>query len=179
MVGTQGTLNTVVKCFSFESIRIYNESESWSIIGMAIPSGNTYNFTYYQDSDNPFGSVYPSYTMETQATKEIPLSNNIEVFIVFSQGAYSATGTFYMPSTMSDGQCVTFKDYKDASSTSNISLNATTGKTIDGGNASVPLNTNGLVKRYVFVDSLLELIGLKKIFRVYFHRVFFHLIYFI
>ena len=115
--------------------------------------------------------------METQATKEIPPSNNIEVFIVFSQGAYSATGTFYMPSTMSDGQCVTFKDYKDASSTSNISLNATTGKTIDGGNASVPLNTNGLVKRYVFVDSLLELIGLKKYFGFIF-RVFFHLIYF-
>ena len=83
-VGTQGVLNTVVL---FGSNRIYEGNDSWSSVSLPIPSGNTYKFTYYESSGNPWDldNVYPSYTRETQATTEIPSNNNIEVFLVFSQ----------------------------------------------------------------------------------------------
>ena len=59
--------------------------------------------------------------METLTTTEIPLNNNIEIFLIFSiGGGYTTTGTLYMPSAISDGQCITFKDYNGALSTSNI-----------------------------------------------------------
>ena len=120
---------------SFGSNRIYNDSDSWSIVSLPIPSGSTYKFTCYHTAENPWDidNVYPSYTMETRQgflTTKIPLNNNIEVFLVFSiGGGYTTTGTFYMPSAISDGQCLTFKDYNGALSTSNIVLEATTGKT--------------------------------------------------
>jgi len=78
---------------------------------------------------------------------------------VFSIGGYNTTGTFHMLSTISDGQCITFKDYNGALSTSQIVLKATSGKTIEG-NSSVTLNANLIIKKYVFVDSLSELTSL-------------------
>ena len=57
-----------------------------------------------------------------------------------------------MPSTISDGQTITFKDYNGALSTSQISLKTTAG-TLNG-NTSVTLNRNSLVKKYVYVGSI-------------------------
>ena len=151
-------LNTVVL---FGSNRIYDDYDSWSSVSLPIPSGNTYKLTYYA-SGNPWDveNSYPSYTMETLTTSEIPLNNNIEVFLVFSiGGGYTTTGTFYMPSAISDGQCLTFKDYNGALSTSNIVLMATSGKTING-NSSITLNTNSIISKYVYVDSMLELMSI-------------------
>ena len=117
-------LNAVIL---FESNRIYNEYDSWSSVSLPLPSGNTYKLTYYHTAGNPFDieNSYPSYTVETLLGTEKPLNNNIEVFLVFSiGGGYTTTGTFYMPSAISDGQCLTFKDYNGALSTSNIVLKA-------------------------------------------------------
>ena len=123
-VGTQGVLNTVVL---FGSNRIYNDSDSWWMVSLPIPSGNTYKLTYYDSSGNPWDVdiVYPSYTMETLPSTEIPLNNNIEVFLVFSiGGGYTTTGTFYKPSTISDGQCITFKElYRRIINKSNCTKN--------------------------------------------------------
>ena len=49
-------------------------------------------------------TLHASYTMETQATTDTPLNNNIEAFMVFSEGVHVSVGTFYMPGSMSDGQ---------------------------------------------------------------------------
>ena len=80
--------------------------------------------------------------------------------MVFSEGVHVSVGTFYMPGSMSDGQFQFFiyKDYNSTLSTSQIALKATAGKTIDG-NSSVTLDTNGLVKRFCYVDGMLELLG--------------------
>ena len=64
-----------------------------------------------------------------------------------------------MPSAISDGQCLTFKDYNGALSTSNIVLKATSGKTING-NSSITLNTNSIISKYVYIDSMLELMSI-------------------
>ena len=115
-VGTQGVLNTVVL---FGSNRIYSDYDSWSSVSLPIPSGNTYKLRYYA-SGNPWDveNSYPSYSMEALSGTDIPLNNNIEVFLVFSIGGGCTTsGTFFMPSTISDGQCITFKDYNGALST--------------------------------------------------------------
>ena len=129
-------------------------------VSLPIPSVNTYKLTYYA-SGNPWDveNSYPSYTMETLTTTEIPLNNNIEVFLVFSIGGGYTTGTFYIPSAISDGQCLTFQDYNGALSTSNIVVKATSGKAIDG-NSSITLNTNSIISKYVYVDSMLELMSL-------------------
>ena len=111
--------------FYFGSNRIYNDYDSWSIVSLPIPSGNTHKLTYYESSGNPWDvdNIYPAYTMETLSGIDIPLNNKIEVFLTFSiNGGYTTTGKFYMPSAISDGQCITFKDYNGALSTSNIVL---------------------------------------------------------
>ena len=115
------------------------------MVSLPLPSGNTYKFTYYHTAGNPWdvNNENPSYSMETLPSTEIPLNNNIEVFLVFSiGGGYTTSGTFFMPSAISDGQCITFKDYNGG--TSNIVLKATSGKTINGG-SSVTLNTNSSI----------------------------------
>ena len=159
--GTQGVLNTVVL---FGSNRIYNDYDSWSSVSLPIPTGNTYKYTYYHKAGNPWDidNIYPSCSMETLSGTEIPLNNNIEIFLIFSiGGGYTTPGTLYMPSAISDGQCITFKDYNGALSTSNIVLKATTGKTING-NSSITLHntTNSMISKYVYADSMLELISL-------------------
>ena len=62
-----------------------------------------------------------------------------------------------MPSCVSDGQCITFKDYNGSLSPSNIVLKATARKSI-GGNSSVTLNSKGLGKRLAYVDGISNLI---------------------
>ena len=59
IVGTQ-TNNTIVK---FGSNWIYTANATGSAIGSALTVNTTYILTYYATAGNPFGTNYPSYTM--------------------------------------------------------------------------------------------------------------------
>ena len=78
---------------------------------------------------------------------------------MFSIGGYNTTGTFHILSTISDGQCITFKDHNGALSTSQIVSKATSGKT-NNRNSSITLNTNSVKSKYVYVNSMSELMSM-------------------
>ena len=96
------------------------------------------------------------------------MSNNIDCFIILSTGSYTTLlryyvyttlAEFYMPDTMQDGQMITFKDFVGSLASSSIRVHATSGNTIDG-SAYVDLNTEYIVKRFVYSSDLSDLMTL-------------------
>ena len=69
VVGTQIN-NTIAK---FGSNWIYTASATGGSIGTALNVNTTYTLTYYATAGNPWGTNYPSYTMNIYSPNAIPL----------------------------------------------------------------------------------------------------------
>ena len=143
VVGTQ-TNNTDVK---FGSNWIYTANGSGGAygVGSTVNNNTTYLFTYYATAGNPWGTNYPSYTMNIYSPNAIPLNNFIDCYILLTNMTYSCVGTVEMPHGMLNGQQIIFKDYNLSLNVTQLRLQRIDTSTVDK-TISVTLNSAGLVK---------------------------------
>ena len=119
----------------------------------------TYALTYYATAGNPFGTNYPSYTMNIYSVNAIPLNNFIDCYILLTNMTYSCIGTVEMPHGMLNGQQIIFKDYNLSLNVTQLKLQRIDSSTVDK-TISVTLNTTGLVNRYVYNSLYNDLISI-------------------
>ena len=79
----------------------------------------------------------------------IPLTTNIDCYILLTNMTYSCVGIVEMPHGMVNGQQIMFKDYNLSLNVTQLRLQRIDSSTVDK-TISVALNTAGLVKRYVY-----------------------------
>ena len=155
VVGTV-TNNTIVK---FGSNWIYTANATGGSIGSAFTVNTNYALTYYATAGNPWGTNYPSYTMNIYPANAIPLNNFIHCYILLTNMTYSCVGICEMPHGMINGQQIVFKDYTLGLNVTQLKLQRIDSSTVDK-TISVTLNTAGLVKRYVYNSLYNDLISI-------------------
>ena len=95
--------------------------------------GYTYKLTFYQSSGNPWGSSYPSWTMETINTP-IPMKNNVDLYVINTNGYNTINGTLLLPTSLVNGQTFRFLDVGGKMGTTRIVISSTNNVKILGGN---------------------------------------------
>jgi len=100
-----GTIGSNQIGISFGINYIYTGSGSYAI--QQSFGTSTIVLTYYASSGNPWGSSYPSYCMSVVGSGELPLNNNVDLFLVYSNNYNSFTG---IANTLAYGQQLRIKD---------------------------------------------------------------------
>jgi hypothetical protein len=149
VLGTQGAYTAGIK---YGSNYIY-KSNGFSIVGYPLSLNKTYKMTFYESSGNPYGTEYPSWTMDELTNNFLPLEKSMDLLICSTSNFNAITAQVELSSNTDDGKLIKIRDITGNLATTKVALNVpvdTTG--IDYG-ASVTLQTNGLSRSYVFVKA--------------------------
>ena len=148
IVGTQGTYSLGV---TYDGTNyIYTGSGSYTVAA-PMTLGTTYRFTYYASSGNPWGSLYPSWTMAALGTSQIPL--NLVYVNFFSTNSYNAVTGSFVTNPVLNGQLMRVTDYGNHASVTSVKIYAASSTYINQG-SSVTLNTNGFSYIYLYIQPI-------------------------